>query len=215
MIKAAIFDIDHTILKKQSSERIFIKHLREKSIVTTVDIIRFVLTFLTKLISLNGIYVKQNKSYLKGKDIKILEEEATKCFQNKIIPHISTKALKEIQRKKESGYTIILLSGTLDVLIEQFKEYCKADVAIGTHLERVDGLLTGELQGIHPYGRGKAMLLEDLALKMEIDLKSSYAYADHFSDIKFLSIVGNPVAVNAHPGLMFYAKMNGWSIINF
>ncbi|MEE9585261.1 MAG: HAD-IB family hydrolase [Candidatus Brocadiales bacterium] len=215
MIKAAVFDIDHTILKKQSSERIFIKYLRQKGIVTTRDIVRFIFTFLTKLISLNGIHVKNNKSYLKGKDVKVLEAEATKCFQKEIIPYISTEALKEMQKKKESGYIIVLLSGTLDVLVKQFKEYCKADVAIGTNLERVDGQLTGELKSTHAYGRGKAKLLEDLALKMEIDLKNSYAYADHFSDIKFLSMVGNPVAVNAHLGLRLYAKMNGWSVADF
>lgn len=215
MIKAAIFDIDHTILKGHSSERIFIRHLRERGIITPRDIIRFVLTFLTRLITLNGIYIKKNKSYLKGKDVKVLEDEAGRCFRDKIMPYISTAALREIQEKKDSGYTIVLLSGTLDILIGQFKEYCKADIAIGSNLQRVNGVLTGGLEGIHPYGRGKAKLLEELALKMEIDLKGSFAYADHFSDIKFLRMVGNPVVVNAHPALWLYAKVKGWNITDF
>ncbi|MCP4366270.1 MAG: HAD-IB family hydrolase [Planctomycetes bacterium] len=215
MTKAAIFDIDNTILKGRSSERLFIKSLYRKDIVTTVDFLRFAFTFLTKLVSLNGIHIKDNKAYLKGKDVSILESEATRCFRDEIAPYISAKALKEIQEKKESGYIIVLLSGTLDVLIKQFKDYCNADVAIGTNLKRVDGHLTGELQSTHAYGLGKAKLLGDLALKMEIDLKSSYAYADHFSDIKFLSMVGNPVAVNAHPGLKLYAKMRGWPVVTF
>ncbi|MEE9559126.1 MAG: HAD-IB family hydrolase [Candidatus Brocadiales bacterium] len=215
MTKVAIFDIDNTILKSRSSERLFIKSLYRKDIVTTVDFLRFVFTFLTKLISLNGIHIKDNKSYLKGKDVKTFELEATRCFQDEIVPYISTKALKEIQEKKESGYTIVLLSGTLDVLIKQFKDYCNADVAIGTNLERVDGHLTGELQGTHAYGPGKAKLLSDLAQKMEIDLKNSYAYADHYSDIKFLCMVGSPVAVNAHPGLRLYARIKGWPVVTF
>lgn len=215
MIKAAIFDIDHTILKRHSSERIFVKHLLKKGIVTTRDIARFLFTFLIKLFSLSGICIKNNKSYLKGKDIKVLEAEATSCFQEEIRPYISGKAIEEIQEKKRSGYVIILLSGTLDVLVWQFKEYCKADVAVGTELERIDGLLTGELQSTHVYGHGKAKLLGDLALKMEIDLKGSYAYADHFSDIEFLGMVGNPVAVNSHPALRLYAKIKGWAIVNF
>jgi HAD superfamily hydrolase (TIGR01490 family) len=215
MTKVAIFDIDNTILKSQSSERLFIKALYRNDIVTTVDLLRFVFTFLTKLISLNGIHIKNNKSYLKGKDVKTFELEATRCFQDEIVPYISAKALKEIQEKKESGYIIVLLSGTLDVLVKQFKDYCNADVAIGTNLERVDGHLTGELQGTHAYGPGKAKLLSDLAQRMEIDLKSSYAYADHFSDIKFLCMVGNPVAVNAHPGLRLYARIKGWPVVTF
>lgn len=215
MIKAAIFDIDHTILKQHSSERIFIKYLYAKGIITTRDIIRFVSTFLTRLISLNGIYIKKNKSYLKGKDEKVIEAEAARCFQNEITPYISAGALKEMQKMKDSGYIIVLLSGTLDVLVKQFKDYCKADVAIGTNLERVDGRLTGEILDMHAYGQGKVKLLEDLGLKMEINFKDSYAYADHFSDIKFLNMVGNPVAVNPHPGLRLYARINGWTIVNF
>jgi HAD superfamily hydrolase (TIGR01490 family) len=215
MTKAAIFDIDNTILKGRSSERLFIKSLYRKDIVTTVDFLRFAFTSLTKLVRLNGIHIKDNKSYLKGKDVKTFELEATRCFQDEIVPYISAEALKEMQEKKESGYIIVLLSGTLDVLIERFKDYCNADVAIGTNLERVDGHLTGELQGTHAYGPGKAKLLSDLAQKMEIDLKNSYAYADHFSDIKFLCMVGNPVAVNAHPGLRLYARMRGWPVVTF
>ncbi|MHC4196393.1 MAG: HAD family hydrolase [Planctomycetota bacterium] len=215
MTKAAIFDIDNTILKSWSSERLFIKSLYRKDIVTTVDFLRFAFTFLTKLISLDGIHIKDNKAYLKGKDASILESEATRCFRDEIAPYISAKALKEIQEKKESGYIIVLLSGTLDVLIKQFKDYCNADVAIGTNLERVDGHLTGELQSTHAYGLGKAKLLSDLAQKMGIDLKNSYAYADHFSDIKFLCMVGNPVAVNAHPGLRLYARIRGWPVVTF
>lgn len=215
MIKAAIFDIDNTILKGKSSERIFIRYLREKGIITYMDILRFIFTFLVKLFSFRGLYIKNNKSYLKGKDNSVIEEAARDCFRDRVISFISREALAEIQKKRESGHVIVLLSGTLDVLIEQFKEYCGADVALGSNLERCNGRLTGELQGIHPYGCGKALVLQDLASKMQIDLSNSYGYADQYADVKFLCLLGHPVAVNADLGLKIYARIKGWSTMDF
>lgn len=215
MVRAAIFDIDNTLLKGRSSERIFIRYLRARGIITFRDILRFIFTSLGNLITFRGLNYRRNKSYLKGKDSRVIEEAAKRCFKERVLPYISQEALEEIRKKREEGYLIVLLSGTLDVLIQQFKEYCSADVAIGTDLERSDGMLTGELHGVHPYGHGKALLLGELTSSMGISLTDSYGYADHLSDVEFLHMVGHPVAVNAHIGLRVYAKMKGWRVTDF
>ncbi|HHT9131471.1 MAG TPA: HAD family hydrolase [Candidatus Tripitaka californicus] len=215
MLRAAIFDIDNTLLKGRSSERIFIKYLLKKGTITPLDILRFLCTFLFNLLTLQGLYLKNNKSYLKGKEPAIVREEARCCFREHIAPFITPKAREEIERKKAGGYTIILVSGTLDVLVEEFKEALGASAAVGSNLQRTDGLFTGRLEGIHPYGQGKASILQRLALQMDIDLKNSYAYADHYSDVEFLGMVGHPMAVNAHPVLRLYAHRKGWSVVEF
>ncbi len=215
MLRAAIFDIDNTLLKGHSSERIFIKYLFRKNIIRPLDILRFFLAFILRLLTLRGIYIKGNKLYLSGKNASLIEEEARRCFREEISPFITPKAREEIRRKKEEGYTIVLVSGTLDVLIKEFKEELKADIAVGSNLQRVDDLLTGKLTGTHPYGGGKVRILEELASGRGIDLQDSYAYADHYSDIEFLRQVGHPVAVNAHPVLRLYARKAGWPVVEF
>lgn len=77
------------------------------------------------------------------------------------------------------------------------------------------GIITGEIEGIHSYSSGKAKIVKCPAAKYDIDLLSSYAYANQYVDVKFMRMVGYPVAVNASPMLRLYAKINHWKIIEF
>ena len=118
-------------------------------------------------------------------------------FNERLSPLISTKALEEIKGLKEKGYMIILLSSTLIPFVECFKDYCNADMGIGTHLESEDGILTGEMNGTYAYNNGKADIVKKLAKEYNIDLNNSYSYANQYIDVKFMRLTGFPVAVNA------------------
>ena len=215
MKKAAIFDIDGTIIKNISSERVFFRFLFKRKIVTSKDLLRLACIFLSKLFSLKGLYFRKNKYYLKNKEYDKIVSNINECFKNAILPHISKTALEEIQRLRNEGYLIILLSGTLEPIVECFKEYCNADIGVGTNLCIKDGLITGEIDGTHSYNQGKVKVIEQLAKKYNIDLSSSTAYANQYSDIKFMRLFGNPVAVNATPLLRWYANVNRWKRIEF
>jgi HAD superfamily hydrolase (TIGR01490 family) len=215
MKKAAIFDIDGTIIKNISSERVFFRFLFKRKIVTSKDLLRLACIFLSKLFSLKGLYFRKNKYYLKNKEYDKIVSNINECFKNAILPHISKTAIEEIQRLRNEGYLIILLSGTLEPIVECFKEYCNADIGVGTTLCIKDGLITGEIDGTHSYNQGKVKVIKQLAKKYNIDLSSSTAYANQYLDTKFMRLVGNPVAVNATPLLKWYANVNRWKIIEF
>lgn len=215
MKKAAIFDIDGTIIKNISSERVFFRFLFKRKIVTSKDLLRLAGIFVSKLFSLKGLYFRKNKYYLKNKEYDKIVSNINECFKNAILPHISKTAIEEIQRLRNEGYLIILLSGTLEPIVECFKEYCNADIGVGTNLCIKDGLITGEIDGTHSYNQGKVKVIEQLAKKYNIDLSSSTAYANQYLDTKFMRLVGNPVAVNATPLLRWYANVNRWKIIEF
>ncbi|MBE7447113.1 MAG: HAD-IB family hydrolase [Planctomycetia bacterium] len=216
MEKAAIFDIDGTILKNISSERILFRYLMKKGVVTSRDLLRFAHVLLNNLLRFKGLYVRKNKYYLKNKDYEKLVSDINECFKELISPHISAAALHEINLLRKAGCMIILLSGTLSPFVECFKRYFNADIGIGTHLA-IDnsGIITGEIEGIHSYSSGKAKIVKYLAAEHNIDLLSSYAYANQYADVKFMRMVGYPVAVNASPMLRLYAKINHWKIIEF
>ena len=110
---------------------------------------------------------------------------------------------------------IILLSGTLIPFVECFKDYCNADMGIGTHLESEDGILTGEMNGTYAYNNGKADIVKKLAKEYNIDLNNSYSYANQYIDVKFMRLTGFPVAVNASPMLRLYARKNNWCMATF
>lgn len=216
MKKAAIFDIDGTILRNISSERVFFRYLLHKRIVTTKDLLRFANVFTRNLLQLKGLYLRKNKYYLKNKEYEHVVSEMKECFKRHISSHISETALKEIGILRNAGYLIILLSGTLSPLVECFKIYCDADIGVGTCLAiDNEGKITGEIDGIHSYSGGKVKAVNQLVAEHNIDLSSSYAYANQYLDVKFMRMVGHPIAVNASPMLRLYANIKRWKIIEF
>jgi len=216
MKRVAIFDIDGTIIRNISSERVFFRYLINKGIVTSKDLLELANAFIRNLLHLKGLYVRENKYYLKNKEYEIIVSAVIDCFKEQITPHISTAALKEISRLKNSGYLIVLLSGTLSPLVDCFRQYCNADIGVGTSLSVDDeGMITGEIDGIHSYSSGKVKIVNHLVSEYDIDLSSSYAYANQYLDVKFMRMVGHPVAVNASPMLRLYAKINRWKMLEF
>ncbi len=54
-----------------------------------------------------------------------------------------------------TGHRVILLSGTLDLLLEPPAEYLGVCARLGTEIELASQHLTGRIKGIHPYGPAK------------------------------------------------------------
>ena len=67
--KVAFIDIDGTLIRKMSSERLFFKYLVYKRIVTPRDILRYLKVSLNRFINLEGLQLKENKHYIKGKKV--------------------------------------------------------------------------------------------------------------------------------------------------
>jgi HAD superfamily hydrolase (TIGR01490 family) len=213
--KVAFIDIDGTLIRKMSSERLFFKYLVYKRIVTPRDILRYLKVSLNRFVNFEGLQLKKNKHYLKGKKVDVIFEIARGFFSEKISPHISKEALSEINSLRDKGYTIILLSGTLSFLVDCFKNHCNADLGVGTKLVSDNGVFTGEISGIYAYGKGKADIVKRLEKKYNIDLNNSYAYANHYTDVKHMRLMGYPIAVNAGTRLQLYAKRNNWCTAKF
>lgn len=213
--KAAFVDIDGTLIRNMSSERLFFRYLIYKGIVTPRDILRYLKVSLNRFVNLKGLQLRKNKHYLKGKKVDFIFEIAKNFFNEKISSHISKEALREIDNLRDRGYTIILLSGTPSFLVDCFKKHCNVDLGIGTTLVSENGVFTGEISGIYAYGKGKADIVKILERKYNIDLNNSYAYANKYADVKHMRLIGYPIAVNASTRLHLYAKKNNWCITKF
>jgi HAD superfamily hydrolase (TIGR01490 family) len=211
MRTCAIFDLDGTIIDN-SSERAFVRYLLCRRELSLVSLASWVL-YLLKTRSLHD--AKTNKVYLSNKDYGHIQLLAKKCFHERLVQHISEKAVDLIQMHKEQGHVVVLLSGSLDILVANFKEYLGMDLMIGHSLERKNGILTGRTTGLQPYEKNKAILAKQLAGKYGLDLSRSYAYGNHYSDVYQLSLVKHPVAVNPDRKLRRIANENGWAIEMF
>ncbi|MBD3181592.1 HAD-IB family hydrolase [Candidatus Poribacteria bacterium] len=215
MRKAAIFDLDGTILNI-SSERTFFFYLFLRGDISLKDFTIWLGYCVKKAYRDNfTAAIKSNKMYLRNKSYKRLYELASRCFTEKLSDHISDEAVKEIEYHRSKGHYLILLSGTLNLLLKHFMDYLKMDLMIGTSVETQNNTFTGRLNGVHPFGESKALIAKKIAQEYEINLEESYGYGNSFSDVPFLNTVGHAIAVNPDNRLTRYARQNNWRIMNF
>ncbi|BEQ14482.1 HAD family hydrolase [Desulfoferula mesophila] len=211
---AAIFDVDRTLVVPSSMEKVFVPFLIRRGYLRAPDLARYVLLYLTR--GLGGdSSAAQNKAHLQGKDPDELARLAAECFQTKIRPRISSEGRRRMDDHRRKGHLVVLLTGSLEPLAAQIQRELGADMALAARLEVKDGALSGELEGLRPYGPEKARLVRELARTHGINLAESYAYGDHHSDYQLLDAVGHPHAVNPDFQLRRRAAQRGWPILHF
>jgi HAD superfamily hydrolase (TIGR01490 family) len=140
---------------------------------------------------------------------------AQDCFETGIKQRISRAGVEAIKEHKAKGEMVVLLSGSLDFLLEPFKDYVGADHLIAAKMEVVDGRLTGRIVGDWPFGSYKAVLIRHFAEEHGLDFTRSYAYADHHTDHEVLRLFGNPVVINARTRMQELARREGWTMRDF
>ncbi|NVM04726.1 MAG: HAD-IB family hydrolase [Candidatus Helarchaeota archaeon] len=212
MQKAAIFDLDGTLIPGKSTEIRFIEHLFKKGELNPIDILWYLLRFLQNIGRWNRM-VSQNKYYLKGKSFEKLSNIANEFFlptADKLVPG---EMKRIIQTHRENGDLLIIISGTLNFILNIFSNSFSFDDKKGTELEVKDGKFTGKLSGIHPSNNGKVVVLNEFVTKYNIDLANSTAYGNHYGDRFLMEMVGNPIAVNPDRKLLKYAKSKKWKIL--
>lgn len=120
-----------------------------------------------------------------------------------------------LRQHQDRGDTVVLLSATFQELLELIGYRLGVVHVVGTKLEMVRNKYTGRIVKPLCFGAGKAKLLQDFidSAKLEVDLASSFAYADSIHDVPVLEMVGNPVVVYPDERLWVYARKKGWRIL--
>lgn len=211
-MKLAIFDIDGTITRT-SSERFFIRYLLKQKTMTYAHLVKTSFLFLLRHPLQARTGFKQNKMYLRNLKEAELRALAVECFAKQVRPDIKDRMHEEIRRRKAAGYTILLLSGSLPCLVEPMKQYVQADFMICSEVEITNGIFTGEMTALHPYGRNKKILAEKFCKENGFDITQSCAYANEWADRFLLEAVAEPVAVDPDAKLRRLASKNKWGTI--
>ena len=213
---AAVFDVDRTLVPVTTTERIFIRYLaRHKAIGlrAVVNTGLFILRQMPKSSPFETI--RRQRAYLKGQPYRKMKSMARQCFETEIRPRLSKSGLEAIREHKAQGHTVVLLSGSLDFLLEPLQEYVQADHLIAAHMEVVNDKLTGKIVGNYPYGSYKAVLIRHFAEEHGLDFTRSFAYADHHTDHEVLRLFGNPVVINPKAKMLEIARREGWPVKDF
>jgi HAD superfamily hydrolase (TIGR01490 family) len=210
---AAFFDLDHTLLIGTSGERLFLRALRRHGQLKAADALRW-LVQLAREPRLTGGFFRRNKRYLAGKPLIRIREVALEAARE-AEARISPRGRERLAEHRRAGRLVVVVSGTLDVVMEPLARALGVDVAIASCLASEGGRLTGELTDLYPRGENKRLLIERLAAERGLDLGRSWAYGDDWHDLPMLEAVGHPVAVNPRARLKRVAVERGWPIESF
>ena len=213
---AAFFDVDGTLLKStivhyyiwMRSEQIpfLLKHL-------------WLIGFLPKIVyylvldkvsrtRFNQVFYRNYR----GMNVADIKELSTRMFEAYLRPKIFSEAVSQVQEHKEQGTAIVLVTGSLDFIVQPIADYLTVDSVLAPQLCEEDGQFTGELTTDPLIGEEKAKAIRTYAEQHEISLEESYAYGDSQSDLPMLECVGNPVVVNPGKALRKKALASGWEM---
>lgn len=127
-----------------------------------------------------------------------------------ILRRAAPDALRQVRRHRAAGHQTVLITGTLEQLVEPL--HGLFDVVVASRLQVREGRFTGFLSLPPLVGEARAAWLRRHASSTGLDLSKSYAYGDSFSDRPLLEAVGHPVAVNPDARLFRHAKRRHWQI---
>ncbi len=135
---------------------------------------------------------------------------ADEVFEKVIRPSLYRSGLDLIEKSREAGHEIVLVSGALEPILALLAEHIGGATIIGNRLEIKDGICTGKLLKPVIAGPEKARVVREHARAKGHDLDECFAFSDSYSDIPMLSVVGHPAAVNPDKRLALLAKAYDW-----
>jgi HAD superfamily hydrolase (TIGR01490 family) len=212
---AAFFDVDNTVLPGEASEVRFFRWLWQRGVVGWPEARASVAWLVRHLPSLSLHPLRERKVYLAGKPAQVIEPLGEEFCRERLCPCVSPAAMRKIDEHRQAGHTIVLLTGSLEFLIDPIATALQADSYFAGRLEQMNGVYTGRLLSPLPYGEGKRQLLDRLAQDFELDLSSCYAYGDSPGDLAVLHAVGHPTVVNPIRGMARVARRQNWPVVQW
>lgn len=159
----------------------------------------------------NQVFYRQYRGFERGECVSRSE----RLFDEVMRPRMFTGAVERIREHQQRGERVVLVTGSLDFIVEPLAEYTKADDLIALSMKEENGRLTGEPEGPPIGDEEKARIVRDYAERRGIDLDRSYAYADSSSDRPMLDLVGHAVVVNPGGKLKKAAETGGWEVVSW
>ncbi len=133
----------------------------------------------------------------------------------KITPIILPKAQAVVNKHKQKGDTVMVITSTNDFVVEPIIKYYGIKHFLATKAEKNSSGYTGKVSGLPCFQIGKVTNLKNWLANKNIDLVDSYFYSDSHNDLPLLELVDNPIAVGADAKLQVIANERNWQRQNW
>jgi HAD superfamily hydrolase (TIGR01490 family) len=212
----AFFDVDRTLVACNTG-RLFLRDSRRRGEISFLRALRamtWMLKYHLSLIDLDAVAAMMALQ-MRGRSEQAFAERCRRWVEDDILPLLLPSALRKIERHRQEGHLLAILSSSPTYVTRPIAETLGLDEVLSTQFEVESGTFTGRLVGPACFGKGKVHWAEDLVARKPIDLGSSWFYTDSYSDLPMLERVGHGVVVNPDPRLRRAAKRRGWPVENW
>jgi putative phosphoserine phosphatase/1-acylglycerol-3-phosphate O-acyltransferase len=213
----AFFDLDGTLVAgytaaAQTKDRLRHRDLRVVEFLTIVELaVQFRLgrrAFET-LIEGSALTVR-------GRPAREVDEMGERIFRESVADLIYPEMHELVRAHQRRGHTVVLSSSALTNQVAPVARYLGIEYIVCNQLAADEqGVLTGEIEQPVVWGPTKASGAQQFAADHQVDLESSYFYADGDEDLSLMRMVGHPRPVNPGAGLAKAAIRHGWPIMRF
>jgi putative phosphoserine phosphatase/1-acylglycerol-3-phosphate O-acyltransferase len=152
----------------------------------------------------------------KGRLAEDVDEMGERVFQQSVADLIYPEMRELVRAHQRRGHTVVLSSSALTMQVAPVARYLGIEhVVCNRFVVDEQGILTGEIERPVVWGPTKATSVQKFAAEHDIDLRSSYFYADGDEDLALMYLVGHPRPTNPGPALTRVAQRRGWPIQRF
>ena len=214
---AAFFDLDKTLMQGSSGFQ-FARAVREAGMMTRRQLVSDGIANVR--FRLRGASDEESEALririatsLEGVRVRDLERLGVRVMQ-RILPRLYPQMLTIAYTHQDAGRSAYIVTAASQDMAQVLAKVMSFDGALGSSLSEVqDGVYTGRPTGAFLYGSAKAIAIQNLAARDNLDLTACYAYSDSVSDAPMLRAVGHPVVVNPDSELEQLAREEGWEIL--
>jgi HAD superfamily hydrolase (TIGR01490 family) len=143
-----------------------------------------------------------------------LEEQSELLFEEVIRPSIYPGARALVDRDREQGFYLVLVTGELDFALCRAARYFGFDQLVCNSLVFENDVATGKVAEPLIAEEEKVKAMSRICKARGVSLTEAKAYSDSFSDASMLEAVGIPAAVNPDGRLRKLAARRGWPVLN-
>jgi HAD superfamily hydrolase (TIGR01490 family) len=119
-----------------------------------------------------------------------------------------------IARSKAAGLTTVIVSGAPEFTLRPIAEHLGVDEWAGNRLEFINHRCTGRMLPPVMATATKAVWIREWTERRGIRLSDCRAFADSWSDLPMLAVVGHPAAVHPDPRLKTAARRHHWPVLD-
>lgn len=212
----ALFDLDNTLLAGDS-DYLWGVFLGEQGIVDAdhyqQENLRFYADYKKGNLDIHAFQAFSQQP-LVDNDIDTMKALRQRFVEQKIRPIMTPAAFRLIEKHREQGDTLVIITATNSFVTRPIAEAFGIDNLLATEPEVIDGRYTGKIAGTPCFQGGKVIRLRAWMQEHGLDMQGSWFYSDSHNDLPLLLEVDNPVVVDGDEQLLSQAREAGWPSIS-